>query len=953
MGNFRFLFPSSESITSPTFKFEYGNIESNALYGDSFLKEEVGGVCVFSLPENLYYLESGARFLVCLPANEEQAKALKLGFDSLDQENDSKTLFQTKHALWEASETTYGKWQKENKDEIPLESFVENRTADGTISYSRFDLPGASFFQWDQDSCEVIFPSRRIGQTKNSWKIISIQFTCPKIEIKETISSKNEQWLRECVQESPNYSESFRHSDSPFGRFLEWSNDTDRIICPNYQSFFFKDSATGKTTHLDSESFLSLKQRHRILLPHSVFLFTSSEQLNGVKVTDSFLLNIGKKGAWFFGSESHEESSFNFKQGEEYFSKSFLRLSCRNQKQFQFSSIPSCLNPGLPNLIKFHSDTLFSSVSNCSVSQIRITEFFSGSNATNAIPSFLELQNFGGECDLSNLVIHFEEDDFYLTAKEKIIKPDELIVISREKWEGWNFQTIQKPLSSKDFKFQIPSLSIKSLEPIEEKKYIQDPNDYILANWNGVINRSFVFTDEGNFFPHPNTDSIDLFSHYGYYLSPGRKTDTIGIPFLDLPISEILLSGTKDSGGSYPERFIEWSDVKNQSGFLSFQIESDRTQRFVLFKDSDSKYPYVKSGMGNCLPPGGMEFPEGSLPNENLTISTLNQEQKPLFFFHYENRIYEILGLSGSPRVSIHPEFSPFRFSYSRASSFQNECSPYSEATPGRQNQKRNQIAANLLYSEKGIPTTGSYSFLEELTSASQFALKSLQRFHQISTPVTQRVLDLVNENIDQIFSKEELIYLDWQDLSESISENVIFRLGEARIEGVYPSPSNSQNEWIYFCNITDQPISTNGYIIEDETSSDLLVPYAIRFPSKIPNFSSGNSIRWNESYLGIGDCAFIVDPDGVDWYLPLFAKNSDILLTVSSTQTIGNGISNLENLDLLKEVNGERLLISTYGKKNTPSSFQVSLKNLEYSLLQRDLLGNKAQEFQIFRDNQ
>ncbi len=946
-----FSLPLVDDDTQPTFYFEYGTQEQIGSYSNDFFKSENSGICLYSLPESLYFLETGAKFKICLPATIQELEDVSKGFRTLDEETNTKTIFHAKSFSWEAEETTLGKWQKEKEGIIPLESFVDLKTFDGTIAYARFDVPSASLYQWDTNHCEVLFPSRRIGETKNSWKLLSVRFTCTQIEIKEKIISKNEMWLRECVESPPSQTESFRHSESPFRRFMEWSNETDQIHCPRYQHFSFEDGITGSILSLDPESLRQIEEKHRILLAHSSFLLSTSEQLAGVNVNDELLLQIGKAGVWHFANKIFPQTKFSFKQGDEFFSQTSSDLSCRNQYQYQFASLASCMNPGIPNDLSVENVFVFPS---CKPTQLAITEYFAGAVTPKSIPAYVEIENKEEICDLSSIQLTYADDTFYLSAKERLIGKNEYLLVSKELWNGWPFLSINRTFSSKDYKNEIPLLALRSSESKEVNYFPQSINDIILTNRNGLNERSIVFGSSGFLYPHPNEKSNRLFSETGIYISPGESTDVNDIPFLNLSISELLINGTKDNSASYPERFIEWEDANHQSGFVYFKIENARMVRYIFYKDKNDPFPYVKNGTGNCLPNQGVLLPEGSLTNLEMKISNLDANghlASVSSTFSYNKSLYESLGLSASSRISIHPEPQPFGYSVSRIHSFTEPCSPFSEATPGRSNQKVNQFAANVSLGAEGKPFVKSFTFLNTPDVNSLFRFKSLTKLQTIFSSVFQNVLDLTSENVSSTFFDSELIYLDWEDSARSIHQSQIFRLGEIRIESVYPSPTNPQNEWVYFCNVTSNQISVVGYVIEDESATDQIVPYAVRFPNQIPNFKPGTSLRHSDSILNPGDCAFIVDPDGNNWYLPPFAKNTDLLLTVASSQTIGNGISNAERLDLFQEIPGSRLLLSSYGNKTSSSPFQIPLANLEYSLLKREYLGNKPSEFQIFRE--
>jgi hypothetical protein len=955
------FFPISNdnSLTSPSFTFEYGQAESLEPKNKSWLEKFEGSICVYSLPSYLYFRETGAKFNVCLPVSKEVAESIALGFENLDLGQEYRTLFHVEGHQFELNETTFAKWEKSNLGRIPIESFHDRKTLDSTIAYARFAVPQASFFQWDTNSCEVIFPSRAIANTKNSWKMIQLTFVCPEISIKEDIIEQNQKWLKECVSKPLTYSESFRHSDSPFGRFLEWSNDSLEIVCPAYDELSFADTNTGKRLFLDANDFESLRSIHKIMLPDSVLIFRTAEQLSGIRTSEELLASIGKAGTWNFTGQTILESPYNFKQGEEFYSVQREGVSCRDQLKFQSMSQDSCLNPGLPNGLKIEGATSQEHVKSCKTSDLRISEYFSGTTSPQSIPIFLEIQNIGSACDLSNIILSYENEIFPLASSEKLLLAGEIFIVSTKRWEGWPFQTIVKPFSTREFKFVPPRLSLKEKDTSVEKKINSIPNQFFLTNENGITNRSLLFREDQTILPHPNLKPEEDVMRLGVQASPGFNSTNQDFSFLSIPISEVLLAGTKDNQASYPERFIEWADSGVREGFLYFEILSSKRERFLYYKEKNISYPIFKNGSGLCLPTSGALLPDSSLPNEDMRISLLDsfgnyQIGNELFSFNYTTNVFSEFGFSSLTRRSVHPERLPFKNSLSGVDAFSPPCSPNSESSPARINKKVNQILPITSISGIEAPSVGSYSFLFSPSTSAIFRYRSENKTQSLSSPSVYPPnfeWDLSLVPLETQFLEREMVFLDWIDPQNPSTVTMIQKLGEVQIEAVYPTPPNSQNEWLYFCNKTNKTISTLGYIIQDDTNTDLLVPYSVRFPSLTPSFRFGAMLKTNEANMEPGICAFVVDPDGSNWYLPPFAKSSDILLTVNQTQTIGNGIASDERLDIFVMNGSERVHLSTYGKKNSGTSFQIPLKGKEFSFLIKNRFGNFASDFQVYTE--
>lgn len=174
---------------------------------------------------------------------------------------------------------------------------------------------------------------------------------------------------------------------------------------------------------------------------------------------------------------------------------------------------------------------------------------------------------------------------------------------------------------------------------------------------------------------------------------------------------------------------------------------------------------------------------------------------------------------------------------------------------------------------------------------------------------------------------------------------------GPIQIEAIFPNPKESQNEWIYVCNRSEASEDLSLYLIEDEVSVDELISYQSRFPNSSPVGKNGQRFQTNHANLDPNVCAWIVDPDGKDWFLPIFHSESDLLLTVRTTQTIGNGISSGESIQLRKKQGQNSILISSFGHKESHSSFHLLVNTGEFLWLKSGAQGMSPLDYETFRE--
>ncbi|TGN07912.1 LIC11755 family lipoprotein [Leptospira ilyithenensis] len=958
-----FPFPIGSSLNSPVFQFSYGEeIFDQEFSEERFLDSGEDGFCLLSLPKVLFDRETGAKFKICLPSDPDTKPYWENSFSLLDEIIPSEHPREGWGKGWHARHLKLSEWEKEHRNQIPLESYAKNSLSDGTIAYSRFDVPNAEFYRWSEKECEILFPSRILATTVSQIRFISLEFACSDpISLKDKIVEQNQKWLQVCRPDLPVVSESFRHSDSIYKRYLEWENPSEEVTCPEYESFGFEETDSLPDKKIFAKDLEFLKSFHKLILPKSVFLFRDSDTMSGLKLDSGMAEKIGKVGFWNLNGNLSIEPKYIFSQGGEYFANSRRKASCRNTLNYYITKDSFCGNPGLPNEIagallesKFREKS-------CVVENIRLSEYFSGTGqSTFNLGAYLEWVNDGEVCDLSSLELTYEGDVFPLQSKSKPVSRGEVFLISRSVWEGWSFSSLTKPFSTKQIKYQIPELKITERESGKSKIIFRSEDHYALTHKGGFAERSILVSADGSSVPHPNLNSHPYFVSKGLQISPGDVFVFDRHSYLPLEISEVLFKGTKDGIGSYSERFLEWKSPLDAEGFVYFSIETDRKRNFVFWKEKDNFFPFVHSGSFACISLVGIDLPEGILGDWTTTITTSDslfgsvRSGNPKFQFSYNPLIYQDFGIDQNIRVSIHPETHPFLNSFSKKTNV--SCSDFTYFSPGEFNQKGIQIAGlekPVSESEKILKTDVYFLLPENLREGTS---RLFSGNHSVSFPLIfetsfseTKLANAEFQNLDAFLS-DEIIFSEFSFSFENFHQTMIHRQGSVVIEGVFPNPAQSGNEWVYICNRSNHSEDLSRFLIEDENSSDGIVSYHTRFPNKIPNFLSNSHLDFGSGVLDPGDCGWIVDPDGENWYFPPIIRNTDKLLTVVSTSTIGNGIAAQEKLDLYKMENGDRIHISSYGKKTTLSPFSVKTETDQYSLLIPGKIGNGSKDFQIFQ---
>ncbi|TGL90184.1 lamin tail domain-containing protein [Leptospira congkakensis] len=923
-GEAPFLLFGDGFTDTPQFEFQYGNLEYDGEIVDNtnYVSFNSEVLCIHSLPISLYRRELGGKFRVCWKTNESFSEKWNSGFSLLENDSSEYPSWNLGGKGWVASVVEYGKWKKESDTKEVLSFWDSQIWSGGLVTYQTFALPHPIFIQRTTQVCEVVFPSHKLTGSENKQRTLVFELPCPDLgEIAERIETQNENWLAECDPTEPVVSELFRHSDSSYQRFIEWENPKDKVLCPRFSSIDWEIAGIRKT--FQSELF---SKRTKLILPNAILLLSDESKFHGIPIPKDFLADLGSNSLIRFGDSEFRDFNFFFRQGNEFFSNQTHSVSCRNQFNLWITTDNFCGNPGLPNSLEKKQNE--DSVAGCKTDQIQITEFYPGNHFDSGmpIPGFFEFQNIGGACDGSSLNWFFENAIYPLSAGEWILPSGSIFLLTRKLWVGLNLLEKEKPFSLPKVSFQVPSFHFEDRKTKTTTSFLTNPDHFHLLRFKEK-NRYSIQINLKNESPHPLLGSSPFFNLHGFQISPGQVNNSL----VNQISTEILEYGS----GQSP--FLDFGFSGFGEGVVVFERENGN--RYSFWKPNGTEILTFTTSPSPCNGEENYRLPDDffSEPFRSLLYQNRNTGADTTISFD-PNWIRE---KSMGGKRSLHPESFPIQFSRSLLPS---PLCLGEYRSPGLKKERSLEIeklsspftyVSNLPLDPEPEVLIGNgagkvASILQPLGgNAYQWTLGPSHPF-------------LPEEQIYSYFSHPKLIE----------SKSFLERKGPVQIEAIYPNPYQSQNEWIYLCNRGLNPEDLNAYLVEDEGNTDELVSYQTRFPHLSPLGSGGQSFLYNSTILSPNGCAWIVDPDGKDWFMPIFQKESDLLLTVRTTATIGNGISSGESIQIRKKIGQNSILISSFGHKESNSPLRILVATGEFLWLKAGSLGMSAADFEIFRES-
>lgn len=919
-----FLLFGDQFGDTPRFEFQYGSLEEEGEFVENSneLRYESGILCIHSLPISLYNRELGGKFRICWKTDESTFEKWKLGFSLLEEEKNEYPSWMGNGKEWTATVKEYGNWKKESDKLGNILDWDNQIWSNGFVTYQTFALPHPLFLQRSENRCEVLFLSKKISGTLNKQLVLSLELPCPEIAaITEKIQTQNEFWFSECEPGEPVVSEVFRHSDSSFQRFMEWENPKDRFLCPQSESLDWEKE--GSKVSFQSDDF---SKRTKLILPKGILLFSDEPKYHGISIPKEFVSKLGTNAVIRWGKSSYLDPEFYFRQGEEFFSNEFHPVSCRNQFQFWSSNESFCGNPGLPNQLEIKPKE--DSFPSCLAEQIQITEFYPGNqyDSQYPFPGFFEFQNIGESCDASSLNWIYNESIYPLSSKEWIIHSNSYFIISKKLWSGWGIKEKEKPFLIPKVIYQIPKFVWEERKNKTKKEFNPNPSLFHLLRFQQQ-NLYSIVVESGKEYPHPRQGSSLDFLLYGFHLSPGKPNN-----YLVETVSTDLLEYNPNQSP-----FLDFGFEATDVGIV--QLERENGNRYIFWKPEGKTLLTFATEPSVCNGNLFYQLPDDFFTSSLSSLSYFgNQERTQIFLFWDPKFAKEKTG--GGTR-SLHPEPYPIVFSNSLVPS--SLCSGDWRSSGGT---KERSLEIESLDPQGTYLTNfllGNHTNVQIGNGNSKYPIQ----FQFLGNYKYQLDFSSVSS-----FSHGEQIYSYWSDPSLLKPKSFLEKKGPLQIEAIFPNPKDSQNEWIYLCNRSNVSEDLSLYLVEDEASLDELVSYQTRFPGLTPLGKNGQKFQYNQTVLDPNVCAWIVDPDGKDWFLPIFHSESDLLLTVRTTQTIGNGISSGESLQLRKKQGQNTLLISSFGHKESHSYFRLPVNTGEFLWLKSGASGMSPFDYETFRED-
>lgn len=839
----------------------------------------------------------------------------------LDADSSEYPSWNLKGKGWAASLTEYGKWKKESDKVGVLLEWDSQIWSNGLVTYQTFAIPHPLFLQRTTELCEVVFPTKRLSASLNKRTLISLEFPCPDlIEIAEKIETQNEEWLSECEQTEPVVSELFRHSESSYQRFIEWENPKDSVICPSTHSLEWEKEGTIKSYHSDLFS-----KRTKLLLPGGIVLLSDDPGFSGILIPKEFLADLGTQTIVRWGNSEYHDSEFFFRQGNEFFSNQSKPISCRDQFQYWNSKDLFCGNPGLPN--QMEREVKEGSPLGCQPDQIQITEFYPGNHFDSGmpIPAYFEFQNTGDNCDGSALDWIFEDRVYPLSATEWNLPKGATFLITRKLWLGWDLLEKEKPFSIPKVVFQIPNFIWEERKGKNRKEFQSVPPLHHLLRLKDQNRFSIVVGSQGEH-PHGRKEASSNFLQYGFQISPGSVNNDL--------VESLPLDFLEYNPNQSP--FLDFGFVGPEEGLVSFERENGN--RYLFWKPNGIQFQTLATFPSLCNGENFYQLPEGFFSDSFSSLRYQGRESGGSVLFSWDPRIIKERTLGGTR--SLHPEPNPFVFSRSLFPS--NQCNS-DFRSPGTSKHRSLEIER----------LTPAFTYLTNLPLGNQTEVRLGNGSANIPLVIQTSGGNTYTLSFGSPlpFFPEEQLYSYFSDPSLIQPKSFLERKGPVQLEAIYPNPKESQNEWIYLCNRSESAEDLSLYLVEDEMSTDELVSYQTRFTNSSPVGLGGQTFEYSSTILNPGHCAWIVDPDGKDWYFPIFHSESDLLLTVKSTQTIGNGISSGEFVQVRKKLGQTSKLISSFGHKESHSPFRIPVVTGEFLWLKSGAVGISPDDFEIFRE--
>lgn len=544
--------------------------------------------------------------------------------------------------------------------------------------------------------CFFFFTTWDIDIPANSRNILKIKIDCDKIksslyDYRNHVKATNQQNRDHCINSTLEITEKFSHSESKFGKYIEFYNTENRSICWDRLSWENKDGSISMYS-----------PRPGFLFPQSTVLFTdSSSKLEGI--------DLGKNFSWsdYFSSkikfidieDSFSQGLTGYKWEDEFFSDQKRANPCLKLKSSYQTEEKFCGSPGS------NSTQGESTMNHCKPSEIELLEINAvgiqnSYGLVDTRDKYLELVWKGnGEdsyCNLSSLVLVMGDERIPLSVDETRIQQDHLFIISLSKKIPEPSFLIPRNLYRLSYNKEI---RLERFGEPDEFKVLYNQN----RNFSSVPIQIVPKDEEGALFSiishkidadeviwvhHPREDYLDWNRGFRNYMSPGQ----VSKPRLELgaypSITEVLWAGSYQAGKSIStDRFIEWENSQSSDGsfYLSlfYPLHPTRNQIYLLPRGSGINFITGKP-MTCFTRMDGIYISSFSLYQDSVRIDVLDEWGGVQETSYLDTNLYGKNLTSQKFRASAIKPFGSANWSTSGESS--SNCMGHVAASPGEVN---------------------------------------------------------------------------------------------------------------------------------------------------------------------------------------------------------------------------------------------------------------------------
>ena len=800
---------------------------------------------------------------------------------------------------------------------------------------SSFSL--AYFTIWYDDKyVYMAYPSEFTGgrKTSNLYLVFSFKKEILKFpeenSVKDLVESKNSDNLNQCKLGSPEITEIFTISGSYSGKFIEIKNNTSEIMC--FKEF---EIILNKNKY---------KNVYKIgyLLPGQVILFSEENgkfqsilelALDWKELTDDTViqLSVNGKDSFFNGKSKNKQRvdegdisvKNNFKEcsGITYFHK---------QKNL-------CMDPGIDIKKEFKS---------CDIGKFSITEINPIGINGELTGKYIEFKYSGEEkCNLSDISYAIDDNRVPFSILEKIIEPNSIFLIGNNKYFE-NITVLNRDLRSLNLNSKVEikkdniSIELINLNQIKE--------EFLIKKSDGLV-FSIIYQD-GVFKPHFSHESVNIKYAYKQKIngSPGEIIFNTNQYSNKGFISELNIYGSYNSKDSLTgDKFIE---IESNGDPYILKIYYSQALQNTIHIPANQKAEKILISRNKlaCFP--GTNLFLSDIINLNSDITKIELYSNSNLLDEFSKADFE--ELSYEDRTNRIRK-STTRTSYEKVWKFTNlfsipremdpNCFPYTSATPGFSNS----YSPFLISSGR---TEKNFSFLihyplnfpynsDNIEIYSDFSDKNKILFTYRNTNISEQ-----RESNYGSYDSDQLLYFKWKD---SVDLNTL-SMSSLVINAVHPNPSITQNEWVIICNRSKNSESILNFEFQDSIYFDKIVPFSYRYPNKNPLNSNKEKFSLNSENLENGECGYLIDPDSSNLILKSLNPLYTPIFTVRDDSTLGNGISQDENVNLYKLKNNTRILVSSYGNQFSHSPFKIKALEGETIILKEGRNGDSINDYRI-----